>query len=1143
VRRLFRRIFNVHPEEVPQFTVLSIIYFVFIIGLVWSENVIRAEVVKADRLANAQLLSSIFVVVASIVYTAYVDRIPKNRMVLILGVFGIIGTVSVTGAIIVSQGAFDEIGYLSLFILHRFFFFIWVIHWFTYIIDLYDTQAAKRIFPLLSAARPFATMIAGFSFAPITGLLPVDLSHITIIVIWIAILIASTALFALLPFILEMRGVAEEPLTRRSAVSNQTETSGIKSLVEGLQYVGASSFLRWMAISALVLIAVNTIVEFRVAELIFQLDSIDGDQTKFATYTATIDGITNVFVLIFQFTVFNIILRRIGLGNMNLIYPILVLGVGISLVVVPSVGPEFLIAIAATYGYSNYRGVRRVVRDPVFALLNNAVPLHAKGRARSVINAILSPTGGILAGALLTFITALPEWVLPVALIAGCLIYLIASLILRREYTKATVEMLEQNSFSFLLSQRNEIGVTDSATMQILANNIKASPDPEFKVFMASIIAEIGGRDALPILTDMVRQADGSYQRDLVEVIYHTDIRTEEMRLLYEELLGDDDPRIREIAITGLGRVIGTFELDYIALIQPLLGDDDIDVKATTITALIRSNQEPYNKQAEQYLTELLRNNNPAERFVALEILGKLEDIQRVRALVPYLEDINDEVRLQATESIIQLWTDDVPRDIYDLIADRVTFFMDDRVERVRLAELELLARIDVTDSVNALIRALGDTSPRVRDVAIQSLARIGPSVVGQLLELAKSGQDLQNKMATITLSVINNDEYGGLLDRYIEATVGRIYRNYNRLNALEMCHNYSSVVILENSISRELNEQIDDTFELMSYRFQSGSLDLIKESLKSPDSRTRSNAQEALESVTTPQLSRRISPMLNPSMTTKVLANMNDEKELETFDVLLDIARGDDDWLRAVTLYAFGEIGRNHPDISKIWPELEQNSDLTVEIDPCQRMLKMDAVAVSLRFSAQKDDLMVKLAARAALRYMRGESILDHARESLEESVLSIVERMIFLKKVTFFQGVSVDQLKVLSSICEEELYNADDVIFREGDRGDSLYIVVNGIVSIGIFSKSSDNFTELAAYRSNSAFGEMTIFDYSPRSASAVAKTDVLLLRLRSEPLLALIYQEPDLSIELLRSMSDNLRNANSRIASLTSTMRKTF
>lgn len=1137
MRRFFRRIIDIHPEEFPQFSVLSIIFFVFIVGLVWSENVVRAEVVQADLLAEAQMFSSIFVVVASIIYTAYVDRVPKSRMVLILSFIGFVAIAIVVGAIIVLGSDFRTFGYLILFVLHRFFFYIWVIHWFTYIIDLYDTQTAKRIFPLLSAARPFATMLAGFSFFPITSVLGV--SHDMLMVIWVAMILAVTALFGLMPFILEKQGV-DDSLSRRNMNVGTVETSGVKSLVEGFSYVVSSSFLRWMAISALVLIAINTIIDVEVSTLINNLPFIQSSE-DFSSFTAFIDGVTNVFVIIFQFTLFNVILRNIGLGNMNLIYPVLVLGVAVSLLIEPMIAVDFITIAIAAVGYANYRGVRRVIRDPVFALLNNAVPLHAKGRARSVINAILSPTGGIIAGALLT--TTLPSGVLPVILIASCLLYFISALILRLEYSRSMVQMLQQQSFTYLLAQRNEIGVTDSATMQILAENIKNSDDPEFQTFMASIIAEIGGRDSLPILIDMANDADGGHRRDLVEVIYHTDIRTDEMRLFYEASLRDPDPHIREFAMSGLGRVIGVNSLDYLSLVQPLLGDNELDVKKMAITVLIKAKQEPFMSQAEQYLSSLINDSNPVDRLVALEIMGNLDDINRVKRIIPYLDDMNDEVRLQATVSILSLWKDDVPREIYDLILDRVESFMDDRVERVRMAELSLLAKIEVEDAVNALIRALQDISPRIREVAIDSLTNIGDSVAPALLEIANSKTDLLSKMAAIALCQIDQDEYGELLDGYINSNLDHIYLNYKRIYALETCTSYSSVTILENAVSTELSAQIDDTFDLIAHRYGLDSINLIKESLQSTDGRTRSNAIEALESVTTPQLARRVSPMLNPEMTSRVLAHFNQETQLDTFQVLLDIARGDDEWLRAVTLYAFGEIGRNHPDIGRIWPELHDVSDMTVEIDNCQRILKMDAVAVALRFSSKKDSPMVRLAAQAALRNLRGENVLQYAKESLEESVLSIVERMIFLKKVSFFQGVSVEQLKVLASISEEELFNVDDIIFKEGDRGDSLYIVVNGLVSIGIFSKTSDDLTELAVYRPNSAFGEMSLFDYSPRSASAVAKTDVLLLKLRSEPLLALMYQEPDLSIELLRSISHNLRNANARIASLSSTMRKNF
>ena len=77
----------------------------------------------------------------------------------------------------------------------------------------------------------------------------------------------------------------------------------------------------------------------------FVQTSADPERT-FASFTAFIDGVTNVFVLIFQFTLFGIILRRIGLGNMNLIYPILVFGVSVSLIIAPNMLPEIVILIA-----------------------------------------------------------------------------------------------------------------------------------------------------------------------------------------------------------------------------------------------------------------------------------------------------------------------------------------------------------------------------------------------------------------------------------------------------------------------------------------------------------------------------------------------------------------------------------------------------------------------------------------------------------------------------------------------------------------------------------------------------------------------------------------------------------------------------
>ena len=148
----------------------------------------------------------------------------------------------------------------------------------------------------------------------------------------------------------------------------------------------------------------------------------------------------------------------------------------------------------------------------------------------------------------------------------------------------------------------------------------------------------------------------------------------------------------------------------------------------------------------------------------------------------------------------------------------------------------------------------------------------------------------------------------------------------------------------------------------------------------------------------------------------------------------------------------------------------------------------------------------------------------------------LSVIERIIFLKQVTLFQSMTIEQLKVLASICEDEPVTQGSVIFNEGDPGGGVYVVVNGRVGIERAGERKGSIIRLANLEARASFGEMNMFEDSFRSASAVAIEDSLLLKLRSEPFMALIRQHPDMSLELIKVLSARLREADKQIAHLT-------
>jgi CRP-like cAMP-binding protein len=150
---------------------------------------------------------------------------------------------------------------------------------------------------------------------------------------------------------------------------------------------------------------------------------------------------------------------------------------------------------------------------------------------------------------------------------------------------------------------------------------------------------------------------------------------------------------------------------------------------------------------------------------------------------------------------------------------------------------------------------------------------------------------------------------------------------------------------------------------------------------------------------------------------------------------------------------------------------------------------------------------------------------------------MLSAIEKVIFLKEVPFFQGMTVEQLRILANVCEEEFFPAEARLFNEGDPGGALYVVVSGRVGIEQ-EKHRGSFARLATVGAHSYLGEADFFDNSRRTNSAIAVQDTLTLRLRREPLIALARQNPDLALELINVLSVRLREANDRIAELTRT-----
>lgn len=104
-----------------------------------------------------------------------------------------------------------------------------------------------------------------------------------------------------------------------------------------------------------------------------------------------------------------------------------------------------------------------------------------------------------------------------------------------------------------------------------------------------------------------------------------------------------------------------------------------------------------------------------------------------------------------------------------------------------------------------------------------------------------------------------------------------------------------------------------------------------------------------------------------------------------------------------------------------------------------------------------------------------------------------------------------------------EAQSFNAGSVIFKEGDEARELYVVKSGEVRIQIGNRT---ITELSA---DNIFGEMALIDNEPRSATAIAVTDVELVPVSEKQFLFLVSQTPFFALKVMRVLAQRLRVTN--------------
>lgn len=140
---------------------------------------------------------------------------------------------------------------------------------------------------------------------------------------------------------------------------------------------------------------------------------------------------------------------------------------------------------------------------------------------------------------------------------------------------------------------------------------------------------------------------------------------------------------------------------------------------------------------------------------------------------------------------------------------------------------------------------------------------------------------------------------------------------------------------------------------------------------------------------------------------------------------------------------------------------------------------------------------------------------------------MLSSVQRLLFVRQVPIFKELRDDFLIRLAWVMKEVSFGVDQSIFTQGDDGRSLYIVISGRVRVHIGAK------ELAQVGEGGFFGEMSLFDSEPRSASITTLAPCTCLVLTQQQLYEAIEETPGIAINIITLLSYRIRELNNKLS----------
>ena len=494
--------------------------------------------------------------------------------------------------------------------------------------------------------------------------------------------------------------------------------------------------------------------------------------------------------------------------------------------------------------------------------------------------------------------------------------------------------------------------------------------------------------------------------------------------------------------------------------LQSLLSDDDPGVITAAIEMGLFLNDERARARLDELVEEMSGLEAPWRREIA-RLLGRLDDVRYDTILSKLIEDRLVSVQQVAIEAAGREKHPAHLKQLIPLLAERP----------LRASVRTALANFG-DDAVTEVSRTLDDvTVPLSLRIHLpRVLAEIGTQKAGQALLFSNPRDNayLQRRIADRLIELFEKNPRCRFDRKRTDEAIRRRLQTaaaYGEI-ARDLGDKYSGPLRLLGRIIQERKQQnLRIAFQLLSLHRGSEAMMTVLQGLEASEARTSNTRQDALE-------------LLDASLTT-------DPLRAEILNLLEAKA---------------GATSTRTPEEKALWVAQSK--------DPVLR-----GVA---RHSAQ---LLGKTWSQAPGWIPLGLGTDEVEGEDMSEELVS---RLFLLEQVDIFEGISVDDLTAIASIATETKFESGQVIYREGDRGDSMFVIVEGEVML------TKNGQPVLHLLERETLGQVSFLDRGPRPVTAqiAGASPARLLVIDRSALMDLLSDRPGLMHALFAHLAQRLR-----------------